>query len=995
MIGYRSIKIWATAFVLVLCHALHAQEISLNGLWQIGQGRNYDGTAIVPGIATDPTKINEGKLWYKKTINLPKGDWQYASLALKGARFMPEIYIDNKLIAKQNGGMAPIVSPLAHPNMKPGNKIELEIALQSLGQVPPTDASYIPPADQWRSNISACLWDDVSIHFYKFCRIASAIPFVDFDHKNLTIKYQISQGNPSTNINGSIKVDVLDMDGKVLLQKQQPVSQINDSIVLAYGSKLRSWSPAEPNLYKVRIILLNAKGREDDRYTSPLGIKKFDIRNKQFYLNNEPCKVAGGTVVWHRWVRTPEGRELGYDTAWFYENIVRRLKEHGANYLRFHLGKPPEELLDLCDKYGLLVQYEWSFFHGMPASKESLLEQYKPWLDMAMRHPCVSIIHPYNETEGNQLQTVWQALNQLLVGYPPLVLEERDVIHVHKYWWSLFENLGLYYDSYQQFEKAVMIDEFGGNYLDEKGEPGAYVTVKESFLRFLGRNHTASERLAHQAAANGKVAEYWRRIGAAGIAPFCILGSWNDGNNWFMGSLKDGKEKPVWETLTAAWAPQSVSIELWDRNFTPNQHIDLPIYVFNDVSKSDRLAVRFVVSDSLGKLYTDTLMYVDVKPFSTEVINFNCGLPSKTGNYVISAELMHPSTAIKYPVVSKWPIHIFQKHIPKNLLGMQIGIATDERELKSFLHKSGIQSSNILDEKNAVILLSTASWKHIADGDTTLLHTLQQAIEKGKSVVLLDIGEKQLGQGYPKNKTDLGPLQGVARITDSKRVDVRLFGGIKVTFTEAPEPESHIHADKNNPALWVDIPKENTWLWNGLRGGLIAPALDMEFSGLNAASYLAQWQTRGADEQRMRNGNYYAYELQGFYEYASLQNDEATQKKLKDKVEFLVQDAPALAASINPQTPVKITDIASGYQIAKNGIAENLVPLVNAGKNLTRTPVIMIDFGKGKGKLIASQLLTAGRLVKGLGGNGLYDIRYDEVAVQFVLNMLSLSIKNK
>lgn len=60
---------------------------------------------------------------------------------------------------------------------------------------------------------------------------------------------------------------------------------------------------------------------------------------------------------------------------------------------------------------------------------------------------------------------------------------------------------------------------------------------------------------------------------------------------------------------------------------------------------------------------------------------------------------------------------------------------------------------------------------------------------------------------------------------------------------------------------------------------------------------------------------------------------------------------------------------------------------------LTQTPVAVISFGQGKGKLIVSQLLTAGRLAKGFGEEGLYGIRYDEVAVQYVLNMISIAVR--
>jgi hypothetical protein len=41
---------------------------------------------------------------------------------------------------------------------------------------------------------------------------------------------------------------------------------------------------------------------------------------------------------------------------------------------------------------------------------------------------------------------------------------------------------------------------------------------------------------------------------------------------------------------------------------------------------------------------------------------------------------------------------------------------------------------------------------------------------------------------------------------------------------------------------------------------------------------------------------------------------------------------------------------------------------------------------------LSSQLLTAGRLAPGFGQPGLYGIRYDPAAAQFVLNMLAFGV---
>ena len=103
------------------------------------------------------------------------------------------------------------------------------------------------------------------------------------------------------------------------------------------------------------------------------------------------------------------------------------------------------------------------------------------------KHLLIALYHPYNKTNKEEMATVGKVLDRIVKNYLPMVLEDRDVLHLHKYWWSLFKDIGLHYDGADQFRKAIMVDEFGGNYLDGNGNPGGYTTLKETILRFMGR----------------------------------------------------------------------------------------------------------------------------------------------------------------------------------------------------------------------------------------------------------------------------------------------------------------------------------------------------------------------------------------------------------------------------------------------------------------------------------------------------------------------------
>jgi beta-galactosidase len=664
-------------------------DLSLDGEWEIGIDRDYTAHTLVPGLAQDPAKPSPGTLWYRRQVLLPQGNWRQAVLTLKGARFAPEVYLNGQKVSSAAGGMAPTVHLLRSVEVVPGATVELEIALKSLNVLDPTDASMVPQADTWRTNVSSGLWDSVTLHFAGASIIIAMTPFSDWAGHNVAIHWATSPaaGEPGKPI-GSRRVRVLLLDDKrraIAQSAEQDATSDVGTVDLHLGPAVASWSPEHPVVYKLRLVETEGGELVDAREIS-WGWKEFHTQDKRLYLNGQPVELRGGTVMWHRFLRNPEAKAVAFDPEWFRTNVVLRLKSHGANLLRFNLGLPPESLLDLCDHDGLMVQMEWPFLHGIKASEQSLREQWHAWLDVAMRHPSVMIIHPWNETEGDDLKIGWKAINAVLADYPPLVVAHRDTVQLHKFWWS-FENLGLYYDSADQFDRTVMADEFGGNYLDQDGNPGSYPANKETFLRYLGRNQTRDLRLELNAESNARVAEYWRRIGVAGFSPFCILGSPFDGSSWFLGHLAKPQLMPVWDALTAAWSPQSVSLDVWDRNYLPGQRVEMPVFFFNDTDKTARLNadVRIVSVQDPQRLISVKKVEQQVAAHTRVRTTVSLVLPPDNGEWRFEAELKNTVPGVTHPIVSSWMFRTLPPSVPQQIAGIAVGVPEQEAELRAFL----------------------------------------------------------------------------------------------------------------------------------------------------------------------------------------------------------------------------------------------------------------------------------------------------------------------
>lgn len=935
--------------------------ISLNGMWEVGLNRNYNKETNVPGIVYSACEPTEGSVWFKKEIQLPCGNWTRASLILYGARYRPKVYIDGECVSSCEGGLTITRHLLSSKSIKPGNRVSLEIELASFNDVPDTDASKLPEADVWRSDLSSHIWNDVYLDLHNDVRIDSVI--TSYDEKNDILELRYKTTVFSDKIEQKINFTLYDKDN--CIEKTSIDLDLSGSGMckMKLNGKCSLWSPDYPNLYTLETGVAGTKREQK------IGIKNFTVNNLSFKLNGNPITLKMGSLCWHRWQRDEKAREIAYDEDWFLKNILLPLKNSGANTIRFHLGPPPERFIDLCDEYGMFYQAEWSFFHGLEASAESLKEQWTNWLDASLQHVSVSVIHPWNEVfECQKLADARNTLKDIVKQYPDFILSHRDVMHLHSYWWSMFENVGIYYDGKEQFDMPVLVDEFGGNYLDYEYNPGLYPDLIPAFLRFLGENNTADDRIWLQNVSHSKIAEYWRRIDIAGFSPFCMVSSPEDGNTYFEGDLKNAIFKPVFNELKAAYSPLSVSMNIWDRNFFPSQKVEAELYLFNDTSKEETIHCTYGI---IGKEFQGEFSKT-VQAHSKEIVRVTYTMPSLSGEYT-----MYASTG---EISSKWDVIVTE--LNTNVNNRIVGILECETELKSFLENHNIPYTYDINKSDVIVGLES-TYKHIKTNPDAKKH-LDLAMDKGISVALLGIGPKILGPGYEADYKE--KLNKVRRVNESEIERTTIAKNITLSFKEAIEPESCVQKGEKCDWIWENVNKKSMWLWNGLRGGLIIPAVEMSIFGNDKESFEIMWKSKGADIELMKKGNYYAYELAGYYEYSD-SIDSKTSDKLRNKVEFLVEDAPSLKDSINLNDEILITNLYNEYHsLPSSSGSIRYSNIMKAGKGLLKSPTIIIEYYKNKSNLLISQMLFDGRLEN--VSDDFFGLRKDPVACQILLNII-------
>lgn len=164
------------------------------------------------------------------------------------------------------------------------------------------------------------------------------------------------------------------------------------------------WSIGQPNLYKA-ITRVRVNNQVTDEYETTFGIRFFEFdANKGFSLNGKPTKILG--VCLHH--------DLGALGAAVNTRAIERqlqiMQGMGVNAIRTSHNPPTPELLDLCDKMGLLVMDE---MFDMWAIKKSEFDYSLDWEEWHEKDLTDFILRDRNHPSV----VVWSIGNEIMEQY--------------------------------------------------------------------------------------------------------------------------------------------------------------------------------------------------------------------------------------------------------------------------------------------------------------------------------------------------------------------------------------------------------------------------------------------------------------------------------------------------------------------------------------------------------------------------------------------------
>jgi beta-galactosidase len=199
------------------------------------------------------------------------------------------------------------------------------------------------------------------------------------------------QNDSSSAADCVVTCDVLDANGKQVVGADQSVTvdsgktqEVIHRLPL-YNANL--WSIDQPYLYTLATEI-KRNGQVVDHYETPFGVRsiRFDA-NQGFFLNGKRVEIQG---MCNHQDHAGVGSALPDRLQYF---RVEKLKAMGCNAYRTSHNDPTPELLDACDRLGMLVMDE----HREMGTDPEHLSQLTRLIDRDRNHPCVVIWSIGNE----------------------------------------------------------------------------------------------------------------------------------------------------------------------------------------------------------------------------------------------------------------------------------------------------------------------------------------------------------------------------------------------------------------------------------------------------------------------------------------------------------------------------------------------------------------------------------------------------------------------
>ena len=292
--------------------------------------------------ASHEMNVFHGQVWFRKDVTVPK-DWHGRRIWLKvgGVNSVGWFWVNDR--------------PVAHVSSYCGTyKWEITDLVGNDGKVKlVAEISNIEPSRKGNCNSRnhfGGILRDVELEATPTCFIDDAWVRGDFDKRCAEVRIEMG-GEGGRKVRATIEGETV----------ERAIEQSNNPTILTVPLRnFRAWSPEHPNLYWAKIELIEG-GKVVQTRRERFGVRKLEVRGKEFYLNDKPFYFRG--AGWH--VIDPINGAVPADREHL-RGIIRKIRASGFNFVRFHTHCKSPECFEVADEEGLMIQPELPYYNDIP-----------------------------------------------------------------------------------------------------------------------------------------------------------------------------------------------------------------------------------------------------------------------------------------------------------------------------------------------------------------------------------------------------------------------------------------------------------------------------------------------------------------------------------------------------------------------------------------------------------------------------------------------------
>jgi beta-galactosidase len=415
---------------------------NLNGLWDYAitaqdaaQPNAWSGKILVP-FALESTLSGVGRglapeeaLWYRRTVGLKPKAGRRVRLNFEAVDYQATVWVNGRQVGEHIGGNTAFAFDVTDALQKGANEIVLRV-WDTTGGAQLRGKQTLEPSGIWYTRVSG-IWQTVWLEEVPACHLADVKIATTLQPASITLTPQLAGEMPA---GGKVRVTAT--------LNRKPVATAEG----AGGLKLdianpKLWSPAQPNLYDLKLELLDAMGRVVDTVKSYAGLREVGQKRD---ANGHLRFTLNGAEIFH-WGPLDQG--------WWPDGLltppsdaamradVEFLKAAGFNMIRKHIKVEPRRYYYHCDRLGMLLwQDQVSGGVGKPRGGQALspkwtrlapnpvdatwpeadhaqwMKELQAMMDQLKNHPAIVVWVPFNEAWG-QHRTL--AVGQWVRDYDP------------------------------------------------------------------------------------------------------------------------------------------------------------------------------------------------------------------------------------------------------------------------------------------------------------------------------------------------------------------------------------------------------------------------------------------------------------------------------------------------------------------------------------------------------------------------------------------------